>query len=413
MPYHFNSKMIYDKLKENMIAKKLFWIAVNFVSFLMVTVLYIIKPFKHIKLLKIRNERFGHLAVMTDTFLRRIKLKIIDNKNVSYVGISSGWNSSEQMLKMFSRLMFIIQLPKFDFLDTLLNCVFSNKSFFGRSIFFHETSFKSNEFYEYNNTTPNIFFTPDEELKGRSLLREMGIQKNNWFVCFHSRDYSYLNYLDKTYDWSYHSYRDSSIKNYIKAAKYIASQGGFAVRMGAVIQEKLGDLNNSRIIDYASVCRSDFGDIYLPSKCKFFLGSNAGLSVVPLLFHVPVALANYVPYSNTPFRKGDLFIFKKIWSNKKSRFLTFREIFNSEIKGWHFTWQYEQAGLSVIENSAEEILDLAKEMNGLIDGTFKRKNEDEILQQKFHSLIKPDSVCYGTPARIGTMFLRKNMGLLK
>jgi putative glycosyltransferase (TIGR04372 family) len=75
--------------------------------------------------------------------------------------------------------------------------------------------------------------------------------------------------------------------------------------------------------------------------------------------------------------------------------------------------EFAEAGVVLIENTAEEILDLAKEMNDRLDEKFKTAKEDEELQNKFRSLYKPHHLCYGTPARIGAKFLRKNRELLK
>lgn len=270
----------------------------------------------------------------------------------------------------------------------------------------------SDEFYEFS-LNPTLSFTEQEEKEGAALLDKMGIKRSNWFICFHTRDSRYHSVkVDNSADWSSHYTRDSSIKNYLAAADYITSKGGIAVRMGYLPSEELSDTENKKIIDYACRCRTDFGDIYLPAKCKFFLGGSAGLLFVPEVLNVPVACANFTPPDCTPFRKGDLFIPKKIWSKKAGRFLAFREIFSSEICKYLEAEQYEKAGLELVENTPEEIFDLAKEMNERLDGVFKPTEEDEALQQRFLSFIMPHHSSYGTPARIGAMFLRKNKKLL-
>ncbi|MFQ6618950.1 MAG: TIGR04372 family glycosyltransferase, partial [Fidelibacterota bacterium] len=83
-----------------------------------------------------------------------------------------------------------------------------------------------------------------------------------------------------------------------------------------------------------------------------------------------------------------IFIPKKIWSTEEKRFLTFREILESGVGGYFFSEQYIQAGLEAVENNAEEILDLAKEMNERLNGNFEYTEEDEELQNKFHSLYQ-------------------------
>ena len=50
------------------------------------------------------------------------------------------------------------------------------------------------------------------------------------------------------------------------------------------------------VIDYAnSQYRSDFMDIYLTSKCEFFISSGGGLDGVAVIFDKPILYINYVP----------------------------------------------------------------------------------------------------------------------
>ena len=68
---------------------------------------------------------------------------------------------------------------------------------------------------------------------------------------------------------------------------------------------------------------------------------------------------------------------------------------------------------TAVENTAEEILDLAKEMDERLDGIFQTTEEDEELQDRFRSLLPPPHFYHGTPARIGAKFLRQNGELLE
>jgi putative glycosyltransferase (TIGR04372 family) len=56
--------------------------------------------------------------------------------------------------------------------------------------------------------------------------------------------------------------------------------------MGSVYAKKIYVRKNTKIIDYASKYRTDFGDIYLPAKCKFFLGNTAGIYQVSTIFDI-------------------------------------------------------------------------------------------------------------------------------
>ena len=183
--------------------------------------------------------------------------------------------------------------------------------------------------------------------------------------------------------------------------------------MGAKVSTPLPLEANCGIIDYSTKHRTDFADIYLPAKCKFFLGNTAGLFLIPTIFNVPVALANLMLLLHPPFRTGDLFIPTKFYSKKEKRILTYREVITGEILFFHSSEEYELAGIQVIENTPDEILDLAVEMNERIDGIWKETPEDEQLQNRFRALFPPDAVCNGYPSRVGALFLRKNRPLLK
>jgi len=313
---------------------------------------------------------------------------------------------------MYSRHLKIIQLPQTKFLHIFLKSVFSEKSLFGKSVFCQSLPCNSTEFYEFNLERPILSFIEEDRKTGKELLNSLRISDSDWFICFHTRDSKYFSAkVDSSVDWGFHRTRDSDINTYLQAAEYITREGGFAIRMGYIVSSEL-ETKNKKIIDYASNHRTDFGDIYLPANYKFFLGGSSGLFFVSETFHVPVAAANFTPLECTPFRKGDLFIPKRVWSEKEKRFLTFREMFDSDICKFLSVSDFNNAGLRLIENTPEEILDLAKEMNGRIDDTFKYTEEDEKLQKKYKSLIKPHHKCYGTPARIGADFLRKNKYLL-
>jgi len=384
---------------------------VNFFGILISIGLFILKPVKTIKLIEIRSQSIGQQAGNTALFLRRLQLEKGSGKeNILYIGICATRVDNTQLLKMFRRKLWIIQ-------NDFLVRICGNGAFIIRWLgFYLDLPFYGHEF-DFDITEPDLQFTEEEERDGQKLLMMMGIGENSKFVCFHCRDSAF----SKTY---IQDYRNSDIGNYLDAAKYITTYNNFAIRMGQTVANPLPDLGNSRIIDYASNFRSDFGDIYVSAKCKFFLGSTAGIIVVPAIFNVPVAAADIIPFY-TPWKTGDLFIPKKIWSVEEKRFLTFREMieFGGDIRddgirqgldpGTYTSKKLAEGKFIVYDNTAEEILDLAQEMNERLDGTFIITPEDEELQQRFRSLLRPFDFCYGTPARVGAKFLRENEALLR
>ena len=162
------------------------------------------------------------------------------------------------------------------------------------------------------------------------------------------------------------------------------------------------------------MARNDFLDIFLSAKCRFFLGSTAGLITLPMVFRKPLVMADFIPLDYLPLGYPDaLIIPKKIWIRNEKRLMTFNEIVKSGTGKFIETEQYEKAGLDVIGNTPEEIKAVAIEMESRLNGTWKDTEEDEKMQNRFQSIFKPRQP-HGMikTARIGAEFLRHNKELL-
>ena len=260
---------------------------------------------------------------------------------------------------------------------------------------------------------PFLSFTPEEEIRGNELLLRIGIPEGVPYICFHTRDSAYLNVLDNARDWSYHDYRDSNINNCIHAVEQLVCRGYYGIRMGAIVKESL-TVNNPRIIDYASSGkRTDFMDIYLGAKCRFFICGDAGLTLVPELFRLPIVYANLTHWGQlSTWSHNGLSIGKKFYLSGENRFLTFREIINSELGYIYDGKLLKQKGVELIENTPEEIAAVTIEMDERLKGTWKTTQEDEELQRHFWEIYGSDKL-KSPDYRIGTDFLRQNRELLK
>src|SRR3989338_10732035 len=350
---------------------------------------------------RVQIRAIGHLSAETEMTLR--KIKYAKDQNI-YIGYASSFTACNRyLLNMFKRHAIIV--------ESIILAKILGATFLKRTEFVISYDLNDRNYSDFKQLSEQVIcFDSEEEKRGKRLLDEMGIKENDWFVCFHSRDSAYHGSRYRG-GVLHHGHRDCDIENYLPAAEYIAERGGGAIRMGAAIDKRLPKQRHPRIIDYATEYRSDFMDIYLPAHCKFFLGSTAGLFLIAMIFGVPTANANFIPIDITPFCAHDLFIPKKLWSLKEKRFLTFPEIFNSEIAHYTSLEQYNKAGIRVIENSPEETLGLAAEMYSRLSGVEITKEEEEI-RNKYISLYKPHHYCYEGPPNICVDFLRKNLDLL-
>ena len=99
-------------------------------------------------------------------------------------------------------------------------------------------------------------------------------------------------------------------------------------------------------------------DIYLCSTCKFGIFDSGGFNAVPCLFRKPLGLVNITHLREIKNRNDGttpLIIFKKIFSEKLGRVLTFSEYEKYEVYKNLLDVDFKRNGLKVVDNSAEDI----------------------------------------------------------
>ncbi|MBI4179205.1 TIGR04372 family glycosyltransferase [bacterium] len=354
-------------------------------------------------------ERLGHLVLDAEDWMRS---SINSSRGIPQISLFfCGRSCNPRLLGMLKRQMSIWSgLPALRLYELLTTRVLPAAS---------RIEFKKHQEADWEMWThgrPNLTFTTAEKREGEALLRSMGIPEGSPFVCIHTRDSAYLedgrSVRSRMGDWRYHDYRDGQIENYLPAAEWLADQGFFVLRMGAVVERPIPS-RHPRVIDYASRHRTDLGDVYLMANCRFYIGSTSGLLVLAMAFNIPYVMINTVPLMLKASSARDLFILKKYRSIRENRILTFPEIFSSGGHRWMTTASFERAEIELVENSAEEILAVTREMKARLDGTWVSTPEDELLQARFDALFPPASPYAGHPSRIGAEFLRRNADLLE
>jgi putative glycosyltransferase (TIGR04372 family) len=363
------------------------------------------------------SRRLGHFLGNVDLYLYKRDAGIYNRRRFDilyyYLPICN-----YQVKKMLERTRKLCICPFPDFMHALkrVNQLLPG----GKAHTITELSSTIIEHYDKRSRMePYLSFTPEEESRGRRELEKLGIPGGTSFVCFHARDKAYLDNTYPEYAWRYQDFRDSNIHNYLSAAEEVARRGYFGVRMGAVVKKALGS-NNPRIIDYAVKARTEFLDIYMGAKCRFFICDACGTASIPAVFRRPIAWVNYVHLVLIPSGGAqDLFIPKKLWLKKEQRFLTLSEVLQSEIKNFCKTEQYERLGIKHIENTPEEIAALAIEMDERLKGTWQACEEDEELQRRFWSVFEasrssmPKTWHGELLLRVGRDFLRNNPEFVK
>lgn len=261
-------------------------------------------------------------------------------------------------------------------------------------------------------TTNHLSFTIAEQETGERILSEMGIEKKQPYICFHARDSAYLE-REFNGDWNYHNYRDSSIQTMLPAVEEMTRRGYAAVRMGSAVREKIAS-TNPKVIDYANNCwQSDFMDIFLSSRCFFFLSTASGVMCPSLAFRRPQCYVNIAPLVTVLDIDSHAIFLPKLYRRKgEQRLMTFREVFSSGAADFGHSEKFEVAGIELLPNSAEEIENAVVEMDDRIKGVWMPKAEDKILQDQFWALVPKRFFRGPIRSKIGAAFLRKYQNLL-
>lgn len=365
-------------------------------------------------------DSIGHFAANTELYLCELDAGINTPKK-PYIDLwcLGGSNYNQQLNRMWKRKL-IITSPNF-----LVPLLYREMNLFpGCEPHLLGTNWAGPR--DVNNllgcSTPHLSFLPEEEQQGKAGLKALGIPDGAPFVCLCVRDSAYRDKVFPGERNRHTDYRNSMIANHVSASQSLAKLGYHIIRMGAVVKDPM-PISHRMIIDYATNgMRSDFMDIYLSAKCSFFISTGTGIDQVAAIFRRPYMYVNLVPIEDAhTWSRCHIFIPKKHFLVRARRFMTFREIFESGAGQFGFTFQYEENGIELIENTPEEIVDVTLEMENRLNGTWQTSEEDEELQKRFWDVFPTKAICLyrKTPlhgavrARIGTKFLRQNKELLE
>ena len=357
-----------------------------------------------VRIVRINSDRIGHLALELDTYVKEGILGMRPSYK-EVVLVPSDTVANRHLLDYWRKHLRILTSP---ILCRVLGRL-SRRTLLGVSCSQYAGIVNGTARYaaiqaEYDTGPPLVATSEAYRERGWAQLEEMGMPQGAWFVAVHCREPGFFHR-------QIHDYRDTDIFNYVPAMKAIVERGGWCVRMGDSTMVSLPPLEH--VIDYAkSNHTSEWMDVFLCANCKFYLGSGSGLHVVSNIFSVPTAEANRAPMSVIlPYGPRDLGISKLIWSCEEGGYLSFEEVLGSWVGDCRYTNLYDEAGLTVVENTPDDISDLAIEMLDKVDGVIVYNDEDKELQRRFKSLMKPGHYSYGSSSGVGSGFLRRHSDL--
>jgi len=425
-----NNTIILRKIKS--LFKIIFYEFFSIFVLLIRLIIFLLQPIILIRVGIIQSTRIGGIARFFD---RLIHLQTIRQNNKDYYFVFYEKkicnfflkNLSEKESKKFKSKIFFFNENLF---SKLLSNSYSRYKFGKRPIFEFESEKMTNELlYSWTGNVINFKLNLEEKQKGQKFIEKLNISKNKKWICIHNRDSCYLEKIKKDEDFNhpdfkYHSYRDFDVNNLSSAVNLFNNRGYHVFRMGN-IQAKKMNYHNPNFIDYPFIeNKSDFNDIFLLSNCSAYLGSDAGIGDIPLIFGKPRYLINWsLSLINIFHQDGDSasyknnysFIFKHLFDRKKQKKLSLKEMFKSNLFKASRSEIFEKAGVDLIENTSEEIYDIANEVLENLNN--KKKNiNDYNLQKKFWDIYYENTNFKryeDIPAKICSKFLLNNPYLLE
>lgn len=256
----------------------------------------------------------------------------------------------------------------------------------------------------------HLIFSDAEVAKGAAAMREFGIPGGAKWICIHSRDSSYLEDQFPENEFSYHSYRNSDIDTYVVMAEAMISLGYYVIRMGSRVSKPMSLISNF-FFDYGSSGKqTDFMDLYLISRCAFYVGGSAGLDSVSIAFRRPTIMTNHIPVANFHVGWRHFVIPKKLCLFGQTEPLTIEAIARLGLDDAYQAANYCDAGVVIVDNTPEELRDVALEMHENLGGQIGYSEVDEILQELFWRQFPSRDSRYATVilCRVGRQFLLNN-----
>lgn len=255
------------------------------------------------------------------------------------------------------------------------------------------------------------FELSDEDL-ARAIrgAEDLGIQPNDKFVCLQVRDSAYLRWQTGT-DWLDHPERNANIEDYVPAVKALVDAGYKVVRMGVVAERPLiGPWSEDSIVDLPfSGRRTELLDLYLGSRCSFFVTTGSGIDAVAHAMRVPLVTTNISDCVRDLFLTHEsISIMRHPIEGDTARAIPMKEFFD---RGLHLLKLEEltQKGVTFRHNSPSEIKNVIDEMVTAMEVGFEAflgQHLDSVEQLEFRRCIPEWMLEGGVRGLISPSFLR-------
>ena len=391
------------------------WLILYLTSIPLLFLILIIYPFYKIRIIELETRSVGHFSIPVEIFLNELKCEVYNSKRTLYLWYTNKKISNHFLFKKWKEhiiigprfLLFPLYklINKFDSLK-FLKSPYRNWNETTQDKLTHKKTWQV--FDKYNvlkKTNPIIKFKKDEKKVLSRYLQKNKVQKNK-YICFMSRSNVYLDDFIST--------RDASINNFVPALiKFCKKNNLKAIRMGAKNEERIS-VKSKYILDYCNTKdKNEKLDLLLPFYCQFFIGSDTGLTLLPILNRKKIAYTNFFNINNinkTTENMIPIILPKKIKKISTNKLIKFSEIFKKKLNEVLYEEDLRVMGYETVSNSSSEIYFLVSEMFKIFK---KDVNKYSKLQKKFWNIFKKYYAFSPRNVKISDSFLKKNRDLIK
>lgn len=388
----------------------------------LILIVFIIFPFKKLIFIEINSTNFGSFFNAIDNYLNDFDLNQ-DTKKEKHIL----WFSSKKICNKFLEAKYKNKINIYNY-NFFFEAIYKTLKLLKLKTFiYHIKSWYELEI-SYQKITPNknfgvsfptfINFNKNEKIEGLKILKKFGLKENDRWICVHNRDDFFKITMDGQEVENHHSHRNFNIQSLEGAIKYFTDKGFYVFRMGSNQRDKL-NLKGDKIIDYSfSNDKSDFADIYLLSNCYLYFGSNSGTANPPITFKKYISYINFQPshLNISNYLKTTPSIFKKLYCLKTKKLLSIKQLYENKLIGVSDSRIFDKLGYKHIDNTFEEITELAQEVIQTLDEEIKISVNEKLASDEYYKIINyyNSDISKGTklPLMIGKKFLIKNLYLI-
>ena len=266
----------------------------------------------------------------------------------------------------------------------------------GDALPFSHAAAKIQNRWEAEERAPNLVRSGEADEALGILRRRLGIRDDAWYVCLHVRQSGF----HRGWNARWEQARDAEITTYSKAIRAITDQGGYVVRMGDPTMPRLSPTEH--VVDYAHTdLKSEYADMLLISGCRFFLGTNSGLSIVPGIYGVPCVLTNWVPIGIPNWFGKDLVIPKVMRRRRSGTFVSLDEMLGTDL-GYMQNPRHLPPDVEFVDNSPEDLAFVVTQMLCELDDKADHVRDPAVEEAYFRLATRHGSY---RGSRIGTAFI--------